>query len=74
MHIKPSMQEAAGYFCARFWQDNPMLRHRLGEAPDVFLDFVRGAIEFAATEGVDRILTPQFRERWKDKITPVKSK
>jgi hypothetical protein len=74
MNISPSTREATGAVCVGYWQDNARLRHRLGEDPDVFLDFVRGALRLAADEEFDRIVTPEFRSRWSHKSLPPNSK
>ena len=74
MIAKPTPREATGEVCVRFWLDNPMLRHRLGNDLDVFLDFVRDALRLAADEEFDRIVTPAFRVKWNDKSLPAKSK
>lgn len=74
MIVKPTPREATGEVCIRFWQDNPLLRHRLGNDQGVFLDFVRDALRLAADENFDRIVTPEFRKKWSDKSLPAKSK
>lgn len=72
--VKPHTREVIGHIGFQLWQDNAILRQRLAEDPEVFWDFVRDALQFAANEGFDRIVTPEFRKKWTGKLPPAKSK